>query len=122
MLLSLARAGGVTPGSGDNPDPQACAAGLAAMLVAVAVPDTAFFSCAVDFRSDHWLSLLNETIYALPLGAPVAARAERDVASGLLTRSFSSGTVAVLDPRAPNLGCVKWAGGKTTTGTCPGAA
>jgi hypothetical protein len=118
-VVSLARAGGAAPGSGTDPDPQACAAGLAAMLVAVAAPNTAFFTCALDFNSAHtWLSLLNESIYSLPLGAPVAARAERNLTSGLMTRRFSSGTVAVLDPSAPNLGCVKWAGGQTT-GTCP---
>jgi len=118
-VVSLARAGGSAPGSADYPDPQACAAGLAAMLVAVAAPNTAFFSCALDFNSAHtWLSLLEEPIYTLPLGAPINARAERHLTSGLITRSFTSGTVAVLDPSAPNLGCVKWAGGKTT-GTCP---
>ena len=117
-VVSLARGGGGTPGSGDYPDPQACAASLAAMLVAVAAPNTAFFACALDFNIAHtWLTLLNDTIYSLPLGAPVAD-AEQDLASGLITRSFTSGTVAVLDPSAPNLGCVKWAGGKTT-GKCP---
>eukprot|EP00750_Incisomonas_marina_P021845 INCI4767.1.p1 GENE.INCI4767.1~~INCI4767.1.p1 ORF type:complete len:403 (-),score=68.27 INCI4767.1:535-1743(-) len=118
-VLSLARAGGATPGvGGDAPDPQACAAGLAAMLVAVAAPRTAFFTCALDFNSDHtWLSLLNESIYTLPLGAP-AMQAEWNATTGLMTRRFTSGTVAVVDPRVPYIGCVKWGGGETT-GKCP---
>ena len=89
------------------------------MLVAVAAPNTAFFACALDFNSAHsWMSLLSEPIYSRPLGAPVAAAPARHPATGVMTRVFSSGTVAVLDPRAQNLGCVKWAGGETT-GVCP---
>ena len=121
-VVSLVRAGGATPGSSATPDPQACAAGLAQMLVAVAAPNTAFFSCTVDFNSAHtWLSLLAEPIYTAPLGVPVSADANYDSDSGLLTRRFSSGTVAVLDPFAPNRGCVQWAGGMVT-GKCPAAA
>jgi hypothetical protein len=117
-LFSFARSGGVKPGSGDKPNPQICAAGLAQMLCAMQMPGNTFFSCAVDFRSDHWMSLLDEDIYNLPLGSPVAASATRDHTSGLLTRAFSSGTVAIVDPNAPHIGCVKWAEG-TITGTCP---
>ena len=63
-VVSLVRAGGATPGSGDGPDPQACAAGLAAMLVAVAAPNTAFFSCALDFNSAHtWMCGNFDIIY-----------------------------------------------------------
>lgn len=118
-LVSFARSGGVKPGSGDKPDPQTCAAGLAQMLCALNMPGNTFFSCAVDFRSDHWMSLLDETIYSLPLGAPMTASAVRHhPTSSLLTRAFSSGTVAIIDPATPHEGCVKWAEG-TITGTCP---
>lgn len=117
-LLSLARAGGATPGSEDRPDPQSCAAGLAAMLMAVSTPDTSFFTCASDFNSAHtWFSVLNESIYSLPLGAPIG-NYKINGTSGLMTRYFSSGTVAVINGSAPNLGCVKWASG-AITGTCP---
>ena len=117
-LVSFARSGGVKPGTGDKPDAQTCAAGLAQMLCAVQTPGSTFFSCAVDFRGSHWMTLLDEPIYNLPLGAPMAASATRHPTSGLLTRAFSSGTVAIIDPTVPHKGCVKWAGG-TTTGKCP---
>ena len=55
-VVSLARAGGGTTDYGLS-CPQACAAGLAAMFVAVAAPNTAFFTCAIDFNNAHtWLS------------------------------------------------------------------
>ena len=65
------------------------------MLCAMQTPRSTFFSCAVDFRSDHWMGLLNETIYDLPLGAPKRKSAVRDAASGVLTRARPANSSAV---------------------------
>jgi hypothetical protein len=123
-LTSLARAGGIRPGSGDKPDPNACGAALAEFLVSVSLPSTSFFSCAVDFSSTNstgWMALLSDPIYSRPLGAPTGPPVV--TASGLTKREFAGGAVAWLDLRKPTprvflLGCVCWSGG-AVSGTCP---
>ena len=121
--LSLARAGGVRPGSAPNGSaPDVCGAGLAAMLLAVASPNAAFFACTPDFNSiDGWMALDQDPIYQHYLGAPKGeAVAGKD---GLVTRAFEGANVALNTTaigagRELNRGCVQWASGETT-GICP---
>ena len=125
--LSLARAGGVAPGTANGSSADVCGAGLAAMLLAVASPNAAFFSCMPDFNSAHgWMALGQDLIYKRFLGAPKGkAVTGKD---GLVTRAFAGATVslntsAFVAARNPtdaglNRGCVRWASGEIT-GICP---
>lgn len=125
--LSLARAGGVAPGSANGTASQVCAAGLAAMLLAVASPRSAYFACMPDFNSAHgWMGLDQNMIYNHYLGAPQGkAVVGKD---GLMTRSFAGAKVllnisAFVQTGNPtdaglNQGCVQWSSGETT-GICP---
>lgn len=118
---SLARAGGVRPGTGNGTSPEICGAGLAEMLLAVASPNAAYFACMPDFNVvDGWMKLDQDPIYQRYLGAP---KGEVWMGQdGLLTRAFEGATVT-LDPKAfadrlLNRGCVQWASGEVS-GTCP---
>ena len=118
--LSLARAGGVAPGSANGSSAEVCGAGLAAMLLAVASPNAAFFSCkkmmvilsrcerAVrlanpkritiagmpDFNSAHgWMALGQDPIYKRFLGAPKGEALTGT--DGLVTRAFAGATVSL---------------------------
>ena len=115
--ITLARAGGVRPGSGDKPDPKLCASGLAAFLVASAAPGLGFFSCQVDFAStatSGWMTELSDPVYSKQLGAPSGAAV---VSGGVASRRFSGGAVAIVKS-ATGEGCVKWADG-SVSGQCP---
>ena len=119
--LSLARAGGVRSGTRHDEPPEICGAGLAAMLLAVASPNAAFFACMPSFNVvDGWMDLDQNTIYKLHLGAPLGkAVVGKD---GIITRAFEGAHVS-LNPssfvnRTLNRGCVQWASGETS-GTCP---
>ena len=121
--FSLARSGGVTPGTANSTSSEVCAAGLAAMLMGVNSPMTAFFACEPDFNSrDGWMNLKQQPYYDYFLGAPKgAAVVGKD---GLMTRAFEGATVTLnassfLSSRGNlNSGCVEWASGETT-GVCP---
>jgi hypothetical protein len=119
--LSLARAGGVRPGSANASSPEVCGAGLAAMLLAVASPNAGFFACMPDFNSvDGWMALDQDPIYQQYLGAPKGkAVVGKD---GLITRAFEGANVALntsaFAGRSLNRGCVQWASGQTS-GICP---
>ena len=119
--LSLARAGGVRPGTSNGTSPEVCVAGLAAMLVAVASPNAGFFACMPDFNVvDGWMTLDQDPIYQHYLGAPKGkAVVGKD---GLITRAFEGATVALntsaFAGRSLNRGCVQWASGETS-GVCP---
>jgi hypothetical protein len=124
QLLSLARGGGGTPGSANASLPETCGASLAAMLLAVASPDAAFFACMPDFNVIHgWMNLSQTPIYERHLGAPLGkAVVGKD---GLLTRAFAGANVSLnISAFTPervgslNRGCVRWASGQTT-GACP---
>ena len=119
--LNLLRAGGVRSGTIHVEPPEVCGAGLAAMLVAVASPNAAFFACMPSFNIvDGWRDLDKNEIYKLHLGAPKGkAVVGKD---GIITRDFEGAHVA-LDPktnvnRTLTRGCVQWASGETT-GVCP---
>jgi hypothetical protein len=124
--LSLARAGGVAPGSASGSSAEVCGAGLAAMLLAVASPNSAFFACMPDFNSAHgWMALDENPIYQRHLGAPQGmAVVGKD---GLIRRAFAGANVtlnisAFVSARNPtdaglNHGCVQWASGETS-GIC----
>jgi hypothetical protein len=125
--LSLARAGGVVPGSASGSSPEVCGAGLAAMLLAVSSPNAAYFACMPDFNSLHgWMALDQDKIYQRYLGAPTGeAVVGKD---GLITRAFAGANVTLnasafvlaSNPTDAGLnrGCVQWASGETS-GTCP---
>jgi len=124
-VISLARAGGVQPGSNTTSDPVACGASLAAYLIAIATPNSAFFSCEPDFSSrvdpqpQGWMTLLEEPIYGRQLGAPLGAAT---VVRGFLKRNFQGGAVAWLKTSAAGLGCVQWRSGVDAGevyGRCP---
>eukprot|EP00040_Diaphanoeca_grandis_P044660 m.13159 g.13159 ORF g.13159 m.13159 type:complete len:376 (-) comp9609_c0_seq1:129-1256(-) len=122
-LTALARAGGDVPRThhGVAPDPAACGAGLAELLVTITNPKTSFFSCATSFASTAttgWMTLLSDPIYSQPLGTPLGVAVPGP--NGLVHRTFSSGTVAWLQPNATiaNAGCVRWSN-KQVSGTCP---
>ena len=127
--LQLARAGGVAPGSVNGSVAEVCAAGLAAMLLAVASPNSAYFACMPDFNVIHgWMDLDKNTIYQQYLGAP-QGEAVVD-ANGLITRTFAGAKVslnisAFVQTSNPtdaglNRGCIEWASGETS-GVCPSA-
>ena len=120
---SLARGGGVTPGTANSTSPKVCGAALAAMLLAVNSPNTAFFACMPDFNVvDGWMNVGQQPYYRYHLGAPKgAAVVHKD---GLMTRAFEGARVT-LNPRAfqssrgnLNSGCVQWTSGETS-GVCP---
>ena len=121
--FSLARAGGVTPGTANSTSPEVCAAALAAMLMGANSPMTAFFACEPDFNSkDGWMNLNQQPFYDYYLGAPKgAAVVGKD---GLMTRAFDGATVTLSTTSFQssrgnlNSGCVQWASGETT-GVCP---
>ena len=125
-IFSLARAGGASRGSAANASAEVCGAGLAAMLVAVASPDAAFFACETSFDVvEGWMLLDENPIYHRFLGAPLGEAVVGQ--GGLVTRAFEGAHVAlntsaftIAGGRADllNRGCVKWASGETT-GTCP---
>lgn len=127
-LITLARAGGVAPGSSPSANAAACGSGLAAFLLAQTKPSLGYFSCEPDFRSgvdptqpkwnrsSGWMTLLGQQEYSLALGAPTGP-AELHKSTGLTSRSFSSGAMAIVN--ASGDGCVVWAEGGYTTGICP---
>jgi hypothetical protein len=125
--LSLARAGGVAPGSANGTVSEVCAAGLAAMLLAVASPNSAYFACMPDFNSAHgWMELDQNVIYQQYLGAPQGKAVMSK--NGLMARTFAGAKVslnisAFVQAQNPtdaglNRGCVQWSSGETT-GKCP---
>lgn len=127
--LQLARAGGVAPGSVNGSIAEVCAAGLAAMLLAVASPNSAYFACMPDFNVIHgWMDLDKNMIYQQYLGAPQGKAVVGD--NGLITRTFAGAKVslnvsAFVQTRNPtdaglNRGCIEWASGETS-GVCPSA-
>jgi hypothetical protein len=122
--LSLARAGGVRPGSDPTWNvsaPEICGAGLAAMLLSVASPNAGFFACMPDFNVvDGWMELDKDPIYQRYLGAPKGkAVVGKD---GMITRAFEGADVSLNSSafagRSLNRGCVRWASGEIT-GICP---
>ena len=125
QIFSLARAGGALRGSAANASAEVCGAGLAAMLLAVASPDAAFFACVTSFNViEGWMLLDQNPIYHRFLGAPLGEAVVGQ--NGLVTRAFQGAHVALnisafsVPGRAGllNRGCVQWASGETT-GTCP---
>ena len=85
-LITLARAGGVAPGSSPSANAAACGSGLAAFLLAQTKPSLGYFSCEPDFRSgvdptqpkwnrsSGWMTLLGQQEYSLALGTPTGRR------------------------------------------------
>ena len=126
QIFSIVRAGGPLRGGVDrNASAEVCGAGLAAMLLAVASPNAAFFACEVSFDVKvGWMHLDNLPIYRLFLGAPLGEAVVGP--GGLVTRTFEGANVTLntsafnMPGRAGllNRGCVRWAKGETT-GTCP---
>jgi len=126
-LTTLARAGGVAPGSSHAPSSIACGTGLAAFLIAQTAPNHGFFSCEPDFRSGvsppcGWMALLQQPEYSYALGAPLGP--PKAASSGLIRRQYAGGAEAILaigsagDGTGAASGCVRWAGGHIS-GRCP---
>ena len=137
-LITLARAGGVTPGSSPSANAAACGSGLAAFLIAQKAPELGFFSCEPDFRSSvdptqptwnqssGWMTILEGVEYSAALGAPLGGA---EVTDGLTTRSFAGGMFDRNHPEfgsgpafamlnASGSGCVQWPEGHVS-GQCP---
>ena len=118
--LSLARAGGVRGSISSEPE-EICGAGLAAMLLAVASPNAAFYACTPSFAyQEGWMDFDKNKIYQLHLGAPKGKKVVGK--DGLITRAFEGANVSLntkaYTGRILNRGCVQYHSGETF-GTCP---